>query len=119
MAIEPVSTATLSGAPRGRPEPSAFAAAQAAEREASPRLLEQAVGAAPRGGETGDRGSRSRLAFDDELSRTFVEIFDEDSGEVISRFPPEKIVRHIKQLIEDGKIPGATAESGLLVDRVV
>lgn len=119
MAIESVSTATISGAPRGRPDPSAFVPAKAVEASIGPRLSEQAVGASQRSAETSDRGSRSRLTFDDELSRTFIDVVDENSGEVISRFPPEKIVRHIQKLIEDGKIPGGAGETGVLVDRVV
>lgn len=119
MAIESISTATITGAPRGRPESTAVVPAKAVQAAPGSRPTEQAVGAAQRAAESGDRASRSRLTFDDELSRTFIDVVDEASGEVISRFPPEKIVRHIQKLIEDGKIPGAGAEAGLLVDELV
>ena len=57
------------------------------------------------------------MAFDQELSRVFVEIVDQDSGEVVLRFPPEQIVRHIAELKEAkeaaGKKPKEFVTDGL------
>ena len=63
--------------------------------------------------------SRSRLAYDKELARVFVEIVDPDSGEVIDRFPPEELVRHMKNLIEQDHLPSGQDGTGLLFDHVV
>ena len=63
--------------------------------------------------------SRARLAFDDELSRVFVEIVDRSSGEVIHRYPPEEIVRHIDALIKQQHLPAGQGNTGFLVDQSV
>ena len=65
------------------------------------------------------QSSRSRLAYDKELARVFVEIVDPESGEVIDRFPPEELVRHMKSLIEQQHLPSGQDGTGLLLDRVV
>ena len=46
---------------------------------------------------------RARLAYDDELSRMFVEILDPKTGEVITRFPPERLVEQLKSLAANDK----------------
>jgi uncharacterized FlaG/YvyC family protein len=66
-----------------------------------------------------NQSSRSRLAYDKELARVFVEIVDLDSGEVVDRFPPEELVRHMKSLIEQEHLLGGQDGTGLLVDRLV
>ena len=63
--------------------------------------------------------SRSRLAYDSELSRVFVEIVDPKSGEVVHRFPPEQIVRHIAALIDPPSPTEAKESTGLVFDEVV
>lgn len=63
--------------------------------------------------------SRSRLAYDRELSRTFIEVVDVNSGKVIHRFPPEEIVRHIEALMKEAEAARAAKHAGLVLDRVV
>jgi hypothetical protein len=65
------------------------------------------------------QSSRSRLAYDKELARVFVEIVDPDSGEVVDRFPPEELVKHMKSLIEQEHLPSGQDGTGLLLDRLV
>ena len=65
------------------------------------------------------QSSRSRLAYDKELARVFVEIVDPESGEVVDRFPPEELVRHMKSLIEQHHLPNGQGDTGLLLDRFV
>lgn len=62
---------------------------------------------------------RGRLAFDEELSRVFVEIVDPRSGEVILRFPPEQIVRHVAELKEAKAQAAKSGDTGLVLDQVV
>ena len=63
--------------------------------------------------------SRSRLAYDSELSRVFVEIVDPESGEVVHRFPPEQIVRHIAALTDPPSPTNPKESTGLVFDEVV
>lgn len=65
-----------------------------------------------------DPTTQGRLAFDQELSRVFVEIVDKDSGEVVLRFPPEEIVRHIAEL-KQAKEAAKSDDTGLVLDQVV
>ncbi len=44
---------------------------------------------------------RARLTYDEELSRVFVEILDPQTGDVITRFPPEHLVEHLNSLAAD------------------
>ena len=60
-----------------------------------------------------ERPSQYRLVYDKELSRTFVQIVDRESGEEILRFPPEELVRFIDDSIRRG------SSAGLLVNRSV
>lgn len=81
-----------------------------------------AVGTADRNAAAPERGpepARARLAYDRELSRTFVEVVDLDSGEVVERFPPEEIVRHVDALLEQAEAERAAKRAGLVLDRVV
>ena len=66
-----------------------------------------------------DISSRSRLAYDRELARVFVEIVGRRSGEVVHRYPPEEIVRHISALIEQQHLPAGQGDTGFLVGRSV
>ena len=66
-----------------------------------------------------DVSSRSRLAYDRELARVFVEIVDPESGEVIDRFPPEELVKHMKSMTEQDLLSSGRESAGLLLDRVV
>lgn len=63
--------------------------------------------------------SRSRLAYDEDLGRVFVEIVDRDSGEVIDRFPPEELVRHIDGLIEQNEARRRGSAPGRLFSQVI
>ncbi len=67
----------------------------------------------------GEPKSRSRLAFDKELNRVFIEIVDLSSGEVVHRYPPEEIVRHIDALIKQQHLPAGQGNTGFLVDQSV
>ena len=87
----------------------------------APQLPQQAVPGAERTQESnlqGDATRRGRLAFDQELSRVFVEIVDKDSGEVLLRFPPEEIVRHMAEL-KQAKEAARADSNGLVLDQVV
>ena len=64
-----------------------------------------------------EMSARSRLTYGDELSRVFVEIVDSNSGEVVSRFPPEQLVRHIDSLIDKDLVPKSQGPTGFLVDK--
>ncbi len=44
---------------------------------------------------------RARLTYDEKLSRVFVEILDPRTGDVITRFPPERLVEHLNSLAAD------------------
>jgi len=44
---------------------------------------------------------RARLAYDNKLSRVFVELLDPRTGEVITRFPPERLVEQLNRLAND------------------
>ncbi len=44
---------------------------------------------------------RARLTYDEELSRVFVEILDPQTGDVITRFPPQRLVEHLNSLAAD------------------
>lgn len=66
-----------------------------------------------------DISSRSRLAYDRELSRVFVEIVDPESGEVVDRFPPEELVKHMQSMTEQDFSSSSPEGAGLLFDRVV
>ena len=63
------------------------------------------------------QSSRSRLTYDQELSRVFVEIVDPSSGEVIQRFPPEELVKHIDSIVAAAN--GEAEDPGLVLDEVV
>ncbi len=60
-----------------------------------------------------ERPSQYRLVYDKELSRTFIQIVDRESGEEILRFPPEELVRFIDDSIR------RSSSAGLLVNRSV
>lgn len=63
------------------------------------------------------RSSRSRLTYDQELSRVFVEIVDPNSGEVIQRFPPEALTKHIDSIV--AAADGEAEDLGLVLDQIV
>ncbi len=65
------------------------------------------------------QSSRSRLTYDEELARVFVEIVDPESGEVVERFPPEQLVKHMKSLTEEDHLPTGQDGTGLLLDRLI
>lgn len=88
-------------------------------RPAAERASRESLHAKPEAETREGPSSRSRLAYDDELSRVFVEIVDRDSGEVVSRFPPEQLVRHIDSLIDRQLVPDTQKATGLLVDQSV
>ncbi len=46
---------------------------------------------------------RARLAYDDKLSRMFVEILDPKTGDVITRIPPERLVEQLSSLAANDK----------------
>ncbi len=105
------SGATTAAKPAPRP-----AAERAALLDEAPKREREADTDAPA---LEEPKSRARLAFDDELSRVFVEIVDRSSGEVIHRYPPENIVRHIDALIKQQHLPAGQGNTGFLVDQSV
>ncbi len=57
---------------------------------------------------------RARLAYDDKLSRMFVEILDPKTGNVITRFPPKRLVEYLSSLAANDKSEdGAPPVGGL------
>lgn len=64
-----------------------------------------------------ESSARSRLTYDEELRRVFLEIVDPNSGEVVRRFPPEQLVRHIDSLINQDLVPKSQGTTGFLVDQ--
>lgn len=129
-------TETASAAPVAAAEPANNAARQRREQASAPAARAAPVassatspGAASRASEknapsqntlasaqSADTPSEYRLVYDEEFSRTFVQIVDRTSGEEILRFPPEELVKFIDRSI--GR-PGKGDTSGLLLDRSV
>jgi hypothetical protein len=66
-----------------------------------------------------EKTTRSRLTYDEELSRTFVEVVDLDTGAVVNRFPPEEIVRHLDFLLAQAEASRSARRGGSLINRVV
>lgn len=58
--------------------------------------------------------SLTRLNYDEELSRTFIEVIDRDSGAVVAKFPPEELVRYVQEVLAEA--PGTGASLGHLYD---
>ncbi len=85
-----------------------------ARAAAAPEPVAPSVGDRP----TARASSQSRLAFDRELSRVFVEIVDSDSGEVVQRFPPEQIVRYVAELSDSAAEAVNTERTGLVLDQL-
>ena len=57
---------------------------------------------------------RARLAYDEDLGRMFVEILDPQTGDVITRFPPERLVEQLSNLAANDKSEdAATPAKGL------
>ncbi len=98
----------LAEAPRAKPE---VLSLRSAGRAAAPARSEAVSAEAA--------SSTSRLAYDRELSRVFVEIVDPESGEVVDRFPPEELVKHMNSMIEQDFSSSSPDGAGLLIDRVV
>jgi hypothetical protein len=46
-------------------------------------------------------------------------VVDVDSGEVVDRFPPEEIIRHLDSLLAQAEASRAANRGGALVNRVV
>ena len=113
MLVENLNAKPATEAPTPRPEVDQAIRKQPADEPAgreSPRAETEVA--------TGRESlARSRLTYDDELSRVFVEVVDPDSGEVVSRFPPEQIVRHIDNLIDQNLVPKSQGTTGFLVDQ--
>ena len=109
----PNSSVVQSGAePVPRPAVARVESAASQDKEPQPERAANSDLPAP-----GEPKSRSRLAFDEELSRVFIEIVDRSSGEVVHRYPPEEIVRHIDALIEQQHLRAGQGETGFLVDQ--
>ncbi|MDJ0607573.1 MAG: flagellar protein FlaG [Kiloniellales bacterium] len=87
------------------------------EAPARPATAEQ-VAPSTAGRPSAGASSQSRLAFDQELSRVFVEIVDSDSGEVVQRFPPEQIVRYFAEISDAAAEPIDTERTGLVLDQL-
>jgi len=98
----------LAESTRAKPEALSL---RTANRAAAPARSDSAPAAAG--------SSRSRLAYDRELARVFVEIVDQESGEVVDRFPPEELVKHMKSMTEQDLLSSGQEGAGLLLDRVV
>lgn len=113
----------LSGAPTSGPSRPAevSSARSAAAAVSSPAVTSERAPQRPKPeipDPTADT-ARSRLTYDKELSRTFIEVVDLDSGEVVERFPPEEIVRHVDALLEQAEASRAAKRAGLVFDQVV
>ncbi len=115
MLVENLNVKPAAEAPPPRAPVDLAAPRQPAEERAGRESLRVEPEAEP-GRET---SARSRLTYDDELSRVFVEIVDPDSGEVVSRFPPEQLVRHINSLIDQELVSESQGATGFLVDQSV
>jgi uncharacterized FlaG/YvyC family protein len=114
-----IATANISAAaeqPRERPTTEASQPAQPAVRPEARLSPEAPASDQP---SRISQSSRSRLTYDQELSRVFVEIVDPKSGEVVKRFPPEELVKHIDSLIEANRAKGDPENAGLVFDQVV
>lgn len=112
MLVETANIAFLAEQPRDRPVTAAPRPSQPASEPAVSKERPEPAEAAP-------RSPRSRLAYDQELSRVFVEIVDPATGEVVHRFPPEQLVKHIRSLVDANSDTGDPDGSGLVLDRVV
>lgn len=66
-----------------------------------------------------ERSSRARLSLDTEAHRVYVEIIDPDTGDVITRFPPEQIATHIDEVLRQTDQQTNLQSAGLIVDRSV
>jgi uncharacterized FlaG/YvyC family protein len=93
--------------PEHRKEPEAGARARARAGESESLAAEA------------ERGSRARLSLDTEAHRVYVEIIDPETGDVISRFPPEQIATHIDEVLEQTGQQTNLQDAGLIVDRSV
>ena len=118
MLVESLTAQSLSETPRGGSTGDLVRPAESGAR-AEARASSKNNPAAERS--EAQSSSRSRLAYDTELSRVFVEIVDPKSGEVVQRFPPEQLVRHMSELIDQDLLdPSAGAgDPGLVLDEVV
>jgi uncharacterized FlaG/YvyC family protein len=104
---KPVPKATVSTTPaKTRPSPDSAIKASATA-SAGNALAEAPVGNTP---------SEYRLIYDEEFSRTFIQIVDRSSGEEILRFPPEELLKFIDNSIGRNKNNGT---AGLFLDRNV
>ena len=66
-----------------------------------------------------EKSARARLSLDPELHRVFVEIVDPDTGDVITRFPPEQIAEHIDSVLKQTDQETNLEDSGLIFDQSV
>lgn len=117
-----IATANISAAaeqPRERPTTEASQLAQRPEARVNPEARLSPEAPASDQPSRISQSSRSRLTYDQELSRVFVEIVDPKSGEVVKRFPPEELVKHIDSLIEANRAKGDPENAGLVFDQVV
>ncbi len=53
----------------------------------------------------------ARLSYDEDERRTYVEVLDPRTGDVLFRFPPEAMEKHLSSLVGNG--------TGALIDREV
>ncbi len=116
MVVTPANTTLPAEPPRERPP------APAASRPTEP-VVRKERGESSQKAEQSSRSlqaaqsSRSRLTYDQELSRVFIEIIDPKTGEVLQRFPPEQLVRHIDSIVAAAN--REAEDPGLVLDRVV
>ena len=73
--------------------PARAATREVVEREAKPAPERKREAAAP------ERSSQYRLVYDKELSRIFIQVFDQESGGEIMRFPSEELVQFVDKSI--------------------
>ncbi len=116
MLVEVAKIPVLAEGSRAEP---ASAAPRPAEPSAEKVRAERVEPVRRTASEAPARSSRSRLAYDEELARVFVEIVDRESGEVLARYPPEQLVRHIKNLVDREHLAHGQDRAGLLLDRAV
>lgn len=118
MIVESLTAQSLAETPRGGSTGDLVRPVEPGARSET-RVPTAAKVAVERGQDQPSRSSRSRLTYDTELSRVFVEIVDPKSGEVVQRFPPEQLVRHMSELIDQNLLDSNAGGPGFVFDQVV
>jgi hypothetical protein len=86
------------------PAPAAAAAVPAVAAVASAPGQRQAA----TGGDTAPKGHGMQLAYEPEVNRTVVEVFERKSGEKVTQFPPERLMEYIDHITTDNSLIDTT-----------